>query len=186
VNASDEPIEVAASTTFVAIPEADFQHEADFLFVGNLDVEVPPMQAWTLGPDYLPLPPELADINIFAITGHEHKLGTGVEVDISESEEGPHREVYAPDPFMWSEPETVYHDPPLAMPGNGGFRFSCHYNNPTGETVGFGESAEDEMCFFWAYYYPSVGAKVCAHTEQLGTINVCCPGDDLCEYIDQL
>ena len=54
------------------------------------------------------------------------------------------------------------------------------------DAVGFGESANDEMCFFWAYYYPSVGPKVCAHTDQLGGLNACCPGDALCEYLDQI
>jgi hypothetical protein len=186
INTGEETIEVAASTTLVEIPEGDFEHEADFLFVGNVDVEVPPKQPVTLGPRFLPLPPELAGINIFAITGHEHHWGTGVNVSIGTSEEGPHDAVYAPDPFLWNEPETVYHDPPLAMPDSGGFMFSCEYYNNSTETVGFGESANDEMCFFWAYYYPSVGAKVCAHTDELGGLNVCCPGDSLCEYLDQI
>ena len=33
------------------------------------------------------------------------------------------------------------------------------------------------MCFFWAYYYPSKGAKVCFHTSQGGGIDQCCPGN---------
>lgn len=184
INTGEEAIEVAASTTLVEIPEGDFQHEADFLFVGNIDVEVPPREPVILGPRFLPLPADLAGIHIFAITGHEHHWGTGVDVAIGTSEEGPHETVYAPDPFLWNEPETVYHDPPLAMPDSGGFMFSCEYYNDSAETVGFGESANDEMCFFWAYYYPSVGAKVCAHTDQLNGLDVCCPGDPLCEYID--
>jgi hypothetical protein len=184
INTGDEPMEVRATTTLVEIPDADFQHEADFLFVGNVDVEVPPRRPVTLGPRFLPLPADLAGINIFAITGHEHHWGTGVDVAMGASEEGPHETVYAPDPFHWNEPETVYHDPPLAMPDNGGFNFSCDYYNDSGETVGFGESANDEMCFFWAYYYPSVGPKVCAHTDEFGGLNVCCPGDALCAYLD--
>lgn len=186
INTGDDPIEVSASTTLVEIPEADFQYEADFLFVGNVDVDVPPKMPVTLGPVFLPLPAELAGINIFAITGHEHQWGTGVEVAMGTSEEGPHEMVYAPDPFYWNEPETVYHDPPLAMPESGGFMFSCEYFNNSTETVGFGESANDEMCFFWAYYYPSVGPKVCAHTDEFGGLNACCPGDALCEYLDQI
>jgi hypothetical protein len=186
INTGEEAVEVSASTTFVEIPEADFQHEADFLFVGNLDVEVPPRRPVTLGPRFLPLPAELSGINIFAITGHEHHWGTGVEVALGAGEEGPHQTVYAPDPFRWNEPETVYHDPPLAMPESGGFMFSCEYYNNSTETVGFGESANDEMCFFWAYYYPSVGPKVCAHTDQFGGLNACCPGDSLCQYLDQI
>ena len=32
--------------------------------------------------------------------------------------------------------------------------------------VPFGESANNEMCFFWAYYYPSQGAKIAMNTRQ--------------------
>jgi hypothetical protein len=41
------------------------------------------------------------------------------------------------------------------------------------------------MCFFWAYYYPSRGAKVCVHTDQYGGQNLCCPdaGAQLCNII---
>jgi hypothetical protein len=186
INTGEQPIEARASTTFVEIPEADFRDEADFLFVGNVDVKVPPKREWTLGPRFLPLPAELSGIHIFAITGHEHQWGTGVEVAMGAGEDAPQETIYAPDPFRWNEPETIYHDPPLAMPAGGGFTFSCDYYNLTDEEVGFGESANDEMCFFWAYYYPSVGAKVCAHTDEYGGQNLCCPGSPLCEYLDQL
>ena len=42
------------------------------------------------------------------------------------------------------------------------------------------------MCFFWAYYYPSQGSKVCIHTQQAGGasgVDVCCPGDSLCSLV---
>ena len=72
----------------------------------------------------------------------------------------------------------------------GGFEFECSYMNTSNEEIGFGESANDEMCFFWAYYYPSKGSKVCVHTEQVGGtngLNVCCPGDPtLCDLIEDM
>jgi hypothetical protein len=78
----------------------------------------------------------------------------------------------------------VYADPPFEIPAGGGFRFTCEWNNTSGQSVGFGESANDEMCFFWAYYYPSQGAFVCAHTDQIpGGFNLCCPGSPLCSML---
>ena len=47
----------------------------------------------------------------------------------------------------------------------------------------FGKSATEEMCFFWAYYYPNKGARVCLHTSCIGGVgggDICCPGDALC------
>ena len=87
-------------------------------------------------------------------------------------------------------PDWLQWLPPLLMTpaililwAPGGFRFTCEWNNQSGGTVSFGESATDEMCFFWAYYYPSKGSKVCIHTEQAGSINVCCPGNALCDFL---
>lgn len=185
INTSETTQEVTASTTFVEIPEADFEHEADFLFVGNPDIEIQPMSEFVLGPSFLPLPADLVGINVFAITGHEHKWGTGVEVAVAESVDGPDSMIYKPEPFIWDEPDTVYLDPPVTLDGASGFRFTCEFYNGSNEIVGFGESANDEMCFFWAYYYPSQGAKVCMHSDEYG-VNVCCPGDGLCALLDGL
>ena len=55
--------------------------------------------------------------------------------------------------------------------------------------MSFGESANNEMCFFWAYYYPSQGSKVCFHSDKYGGaqgISLCCPGDSLCSFITQM
>jgi hypothetical protein len=78
----------------------------------------------------------------------------------------------------------VQASPEFSIEANGGFRFSCSWDNKSASSVKFGESANDEMCFFWAYYYPSKGAHVCAHSEQapqFGT-DLCCPGSPLCQY----
>jgi hypothetical protein len=190
-----ETITVEAESTFHAMADADFVHEADFLFIGSPDIDLPnqPGVEQTLGPVYFPLPSSLDDVNIFAITGHTHHLGTDVDVEMTATEGGGGTMVYAPDPFSWSEPETVFHDPPIQVPVDGGFRFTCKYVNDSGQRVQFGESANDEMCFFWAYYYPSRGSKVCMHSEMYteNPLDICCPDDAVfCaliqEYIGQL
>lgn len=39
----------------------------------------------------------------------------------------------------------------------------CTYDNQTGETVHFGDSSDDEMCFTNLFYYPAQGANfMCA------------------------
>jgi hypothetical protein len=183
LNATDETQTVTATSTFIQLPDAEFEHEADFLFIGNPDIDLGPGES-TLGPSYFPVPAELDGKNVFAITGHEHQWGTGVTVATAEGPGDPDTTVYAPENFSWSEPETVYHDPPFVIPPGGGFRFTCEYDNQSGGNVGFGESTEDEMCFFWAYYYPSVGGgRVCIHTEQAGGQDLCCPGNALCDFI---
>ncbi len=190
VNTGDAPIEIRATAEFRTTLEATI--EADFLFAGTPDIELhgtlpPPTQ--TVGPVYLPFPPSLAGSHVFAITGHTHKMGTNVAVAVTPNAADPGRSVYAPENFAWDEPETIFHQPTFQIPSDGGFRFSCDYRNTTGQPIEFGEHANDEMCFFWLYYYPSKGAKICFHTDQLGGQDVCCPPDEgsddavACAYI---
>jgi hypothetical protein len=179
------PAEVTLETTsrVCPMPEADFMYAADFLFVGTPDIDIPPRASHTVGPRYFPIPAEYADAQFFAITGHEHHWGTGVNVWTATSASDPGTLVYDPEPFLWDEPETVYHDPPFRVPAGGGFKFECEWFNDSGSSVGFGESANDEMCFFWAYYFPGVGSKVCFQTDQAGGTTGCCPGHFACGFL---
>ena len=188
INASDGDLDVHATVEFYAADPATIHDAADLLFVGSPDITLPPNQMTTLHqfwtvPSYV----DLSTSKIFAITGHEHRLGTDVEVSVADSSSGPMTSVYKPSPFVWSEPVTITHDPGFSIPAGGGLDFQCTWFNNTAGTVTFGESATNEMCFFWAYYYPSQGSKVCIHTADPragGNFNACCPGDSLCDLIN--
>ncbi|MBM4359987.1 MAG: hypothetical protein FJ096_17930 [Deltaproteobacteria bacterium] len=184
INATTSPRKASATSTFYAMPEADVKAKADLLFVGNPDVEVPPMAKATLGPTYTPVPASLADASFFGITGHTHQFGTKVTVSTATEKGKPTQSVYDVENWLWGEPETVYHDPAFKVPAGGGFEFTCAWNNTTDKSLGFGESANDEMCFFWTYYYPSNGAFVCVHTDRVpGGIDLCCPGHPACSQL---
>ncbi len=180
INPSAAPIMAQATSTFIPIEDAKFKDEADFLFIGTPDIDIAPGQTKTIGPMHIKLPAEYADVNFFAITGHEHQYGTNVLVSTAMSKADPGTPVYDVKNWLWSEPATVQVN--FKLPKGGGFNFSCSYTNKSGSPVGFGESANDEMCFFWAYYYPSRGgAKVCVHTDKTGGngVDACCPADNL-------
>jgi hypothetical protein len=185
LNSKDVAEDAVATADFFAAEPSTIQHEASILFTGSMDISLPPGQTTTLHqffavPQYL----DLSQSKIFAMTGHTHALGTSVKVGIGSSKTGPFNPVYAPNPFSWSEPETKTFSEPFGIPVGGGMDFECTWNNTKTTTVTFGESATKEMCFFWAYYYPSQGSKVCIHTDQYNGLNVCCPGDSLCSYIE--
>jgi hypothetical protein len=38
---------------------------------------------------------------------------------------------------------------------------TCHYDNHTDADVKYGESSDDEMCFFVMFYYPYTGLDGC-------------------------
>jgi hypothetical protein len=170
INATPGEVMLTSSTTMTEV--TDFSAEASFFLMGDMDISIPSNSDATLGPVFLALDPQYGDANFFAITGHEHKLGTDVQVAAAASASDTGTMVYDVPNWIWSEPATTHHDPAFTLPPGGGFRFTCKWHNPNPDAsappVKFGESANDEMCFFWAYYYPSHGSHVCVHSESGG------------------
>jgi hypothetical protein len=197
INAGDTAAMAQATVDIFAADPATIHDEAALLFTGSPDIGpydaqgmasgIAPGATFTLHqfftvPTYGTFDP--TKIKIFAITGHEHKLGTGVQAQLASAKTGPFQNVYDPMPFQWAEPATANFATPLTIPTGGGVDMTCSWTNTGTTTAKFGESATDEMCFFWMYYYPSQGSKVCIHTEQRGfNLNLCCPGDSLCSQV---
>jgi hypothetical protein len=189
INPTGAPKKVSATTTMMPISDDDFRDEAGFLFIGNPDIKLAPKSVTKLGPSFFQVPHELKGVQFFAMTGHEHQLGTNVQVALSANDADPGKMIYDVPNWSWSEPKTEFFDTPFTVPEDGGFNFTCSWNNTTDKQVTFGESANNEMCFFWAYYYPSKGALVCFHTTRIGGVggrDLCCPGDALCGFANQL
>ena len=180
INSTNKDVTLTSTSTMTTIADADFHDEAGFLFIGDPDITLPPHTKTTLGPTFFPLPYKYNGVKFFAITGHEHQFGTNVSVETAANKDAPGTPVYRVPDWSWAEPATVVQSPPFVLPDGGGFRFACDWNNTSDNEVKFGESATAEMCFFWAYYYPSQGSHVCFHTDQKGGVNICCPGDLLC------
>jgi hypothetical protein len=152
-----------ATSTFIPMPGDEVEHEADVMFLGDTNIVIPPMSEATLGPTFLQVPSRFDGVSYFAITGHEHQWGTNVYVEVVEDADAPGTPVYDVLNFRWDEPLTVTHAPPFNVPSGGGFKLTCDWSNQSDSTVFFGTSVDDEMCFFWAYYFPSRGPLVCAN-----------------------
>jgi hypothetical protein len=186
INATSAPVTLTSTTTMTET--TNYQFEAGFLFMGDIDIDLPPQMSTTLGPVFSQVDPVYNGVNFFAVTGHEHRMGTDVTVSVATSATDPSPvPVYDVPNWIWSEPATVYQTPTFQIPAGGGFQFTCNWfnNNAAGTPdIQFGESANDEMCFFWAYYYPNQGSRVCFHTTKGGTArDLCCPGSSLCSLL---
>jgi len=188
LNSSDDEQQAFASSTLMVGAPENIHDEASFLFIGTPDIQLQPGARSRVEAFFTP-PAGLADVSFYAITGHTHALGTEMQVGVAPAADTSPAMVYAPPSFTWSEPPTIRQDPAFTIPDGSGFKFHCDYNNTTDHVVEFGESATDEMCFFWAYYYPSRGARMCVHSTIAGGpdgIDVCCPaeaGDQLSEFV---
>lgn len=90
-------------------------------------------------------------MNVFAVLPHMHKLGTQIDMT-STPAGGATTDFYKVDPW-------VFGNQPLDMINaqvspTDAFNLTCHYTNTTNADVKYGESSDDEMCFFVFFYYP--------------------------------
>ena len=154
INTTSEPVDIIATTTLYPLAEGELQHEASVLLVGNLSVQIPANAEHTLGPIVQEIPALYEGVSFYGLTGHTHQYGTDVRVDTYDAPGGTPAPRYLLDDYQWDDPEVVRFDPPFQVPAGGGFSYSCTWKNTTNDTIVFGESANAEMCFFWAYYFP--------------------------------
>lgn len=188
LNYYPEVITAHGEITFDIIAPEDVWKEANLLFYGDVDFEIPPNQTFQTDWAFLPV---AEGVEIFAVTGHTHQRGTNVEIYHADNAEDDSTPIYPlENPFVWDEAPVTQFDPPLAFDGDNGLRFRCSWDNPTDQTLEFGESADKEMCFLWAYYYPSSGYQVCVDLGEFGTPfgleHICCPGSFVCNLIPGL
>ena len=58
------------------------------------------------------------------------------------------------DTTVWDEPPIQAYDPPIMLNPGDSITWTCTYNNNTGGTLVFGDSAQkNEMCIFLARFY---------------------------------
>jgi hypothetical protein len=83
-------------------------------------------------------------VELFAVLPHMHFLGQSLTFETGSSESDLH-EIYRRDP--WSFDSQILDDFSLTLEPGLVTRTTCRYQNDTSDTVGFGESSHDEMCF---------------------------------------
>ena len=151
LNATTKDLQGTGTVRLYGYPSADaITQRADLFFYGTSDITLAPQSMGTAGPMYHRPP---VGMNVFAITTHQHRLGVDATVQISSGKATEGQVVY--DNTNWDNPPLTEWDPPRVMGATDGFRLTCKYNNVTDDTVTFGTSATDEMCFVYGYFYPA-------------------------------
>lgn len=160
LNYFPETIEASGTVHFDGIAEGDVVSEANMLFYGAPDIDIPKGQSVTTPWYFLDVMP---GTRLFALTGHTHQYGTNVETRVAQGSGATGTQIYpGSEPFDWAEAPLVTYDPPIEIGTGTGFKIRCSWNNTTNGNLYFGESANQEMCFIWAYYYPSQGYRICS------------------------
>ena len=190
LNYYKDPIDTSADIKFVTVPIKEVEHEADMLFYGTPDFALKPGKETMTPWNYIDVWP---DTKVFAVTGHTHQYGTDVQIGLAQGGTDANAPLIYPEkdkPFQWDEAPLTVFNPPLQFKANEGFQYRCKWNNTSTKTIGFGESANQEMCFFWAYYYPSKGYRMCINPGKwkdqapgIITDPICCPDSPFCGLV---
>ncbi|MFI5300434.1 MAG: hypothetical protein ACHREM_20285 [Polyangiales bacterium] len=164
INTTHAALDVTA-TVHLSGPDAAHAtslQSADLAFWGTMNIAIPAHSTYSTG---IQFQPGISGTHGFAVTTHQHSLGTDFKV--WKSANGTDVTETSPtivDNADWANPKTFYFSPTIDFTGTEGLAYECQWNNPTSSEVDFGESALNEMCFLWMYYYPAKGFDVCLST----------------------
>lgn len=159
INTTAAPLAVTGKIDLDTVPSGTTVTKGDLAFWGTSNIKIPPNSAHDTGVKFQPA---LAGTKSFAVTTHQHHLGTRMQVWFATWGPGDLGMKVA-DSSSWSDPKLNMLEPAISfdVDAHTGFAYQCDWQNPTDQMVTFGESANDEMCFLWHYYYPSQGFQVC-------------------------
>lgn len=134
--------------TYMPQAEADAAEAAGIYALGSFDINIPANTAGhTLSTDCV----ADRDLNVFAAFPHMHKIGKAIELFHGATAETM-TSVYRLDPWPFDDQPMDPVDWTI-KPGDH-LRTTCTWDNPYNEPVTFGDSSDDEMCFFVMFYYP--------------------------------
>lgn len=127
----------------------------------------------TLGTVFLSIPPGAEDhdesgtcpswitsfmpepLTVIASFPHMHQLGRSFTTEILRGGSEADIDLLTDVPAYDFQSQTFYvNDPPLQIEPGDALRTTCTYDNPTDQTVHFGEATSDEMCLNFIMAYP--------------------------------
>jgi hypothetical protein len=155
-NATEQPITGRSGTLVQLAGPEDVEHDAELVLAGPTSgLEVPPGVSTQSGRCELRRVAR-EPIQVFAVGAHMHKLGRHVRSVVRR----PEGDLVLQDrAYAFEHQDVAWVAPQVELRPDDVLTTYCSYDNQTGETVGFGESSDDEMCFTELFYYPAQNAN---------------------------
>lgn len=155
LNAGDAPVTERSVVSLRYDPEPDALEAAGLFALGSFDFSIPP--GATDHSETVSCASPL-DMHAFAAFPHMHQLGTQIRFDRGASE-AQAAMTYEKNPWQFGNQPM---DPMDIVISEGEFlRAQCRWRNDGDAPVTYGESSNDEMCFFIIFYYPFEGLNGC-------------------------
>ncbi|HEX4339547.1 MAG TPA: hypothetical protein VH062_26755 [Polyangiaceae bacterium] len=149
INSGTDPKDAFVVYKVVYVDPVGLVNKVASLFLNQVLLSVPPGMSTQSRSYSLP-----QDINLMGTASHMHKRGVHFVATASTGQT-----LY--DGTEWQEPMPKSFDPPLPLKAGTKITWACTYNNDTGQTLSFGESAaNNEMCIFPGEFYNSTGTQI--------------------------
>jgi hypothetical protein len=145
LNTTDQAMAIGGTVDLDLAEASAGLRAIDFLFTGNPSLFIASGSSATVTSFH----PLRAGSELFATTAHTHQWGRRATVELATSATDPAARLLH-DSTSWAERPLDQFDPIVITEGQG-LRLTCNFQNDSGHDVGFGLSAEDEMCFVWAH-----------------------------------
>jgi hypothetical protein len=149
INASAEPVTVGGKFTLKVTAANAIPHPTQALSCQTIDISLPAqtttdVTATCLAP---------FDLDVVTMSSHAHQDLVTFETRMYDGTETQPAVLYTSS--QWESPVVQQLTTPLHLMAGQGLTFTCHYDNTTSATIGFGLTATTEMCAAMnAYAYP--------------------------------
>lgn len=164
INTSDSDRMATATLKLSPTDPSSVQKWVSELYFNQLNISVPPGANQTITTTCT-IPNTYGPIGLIAGYTHMHKRGVHF---VAKTGDG----TMLADVNTWDEPPTIIYDTPIMLKPGDKIEWTCTYNNDTGRTLTFGDSAEtNEMCIYLARFFsaPDDAQLECMATSPTGT-----------------
>jgi hypothetical protein len=161
-NGGDSTLTGVSGTLFQEASAGEIVHEAELVLAGPTASLVVPTGVTTQSGTCRISSIASEPIQVFALSQHMHRLGRHMRSVITRGDQ----EIVLQDvPYDFEHQTFQYVEPAIELRPGDILTTYCTYENtpetnpPSGATVRFGDSSDDEMCFTDLFYYPAQGAS---------------------------
>ena len=156
INPTDKDVRINAALNIIGMPEEEVTDVGYLIFDGDSNLDIPGKSQTTEAQTCV----VNRDVEFALVSTHTHEKGDCATLSNYSGATG----TIAESPFYvnkyWEAPPILHFDRgEFQIAAGEGVHYACHYRNHEDRDLGFGPSANDEMCVFAAVAYPAPRSK---------------------------
>jgi len=152
-NTTAGPLSGVSATLVQTMKASDVTQVAELVLGGSTQISVPPNGSQTVHATCT----FQSTATISTVWPHMHMIGTHMKVTYQGASG---TKVLEDAPYSFSDQKNYPITPVTVAPGEN-ILIDCTYQNPTSQTIYWGDSSKSEMCFAGLYLYPAPNGIMC-------------------------